>query len=420
MTDIVETRVVRYNAHHTSILGIDMARLPAERRSTPPLLTASHITAGFVAVLVGYTSSAVIIFQAASAAGASPVQIGGWLSALGLAMGITSIGLSLHFRQPILTAWSTPGAALLATSLPGLPLSEAIGIFLFSAALVVVCGVTGWFARLMQIIPQPIAAAMLAGVLLRFGLDAFGSMETDFILVSSMFLSYLAARRWLQRYAILLVLLVGLGVAALLGRIDAAETRLILTLPQPIWPTFSLSSLIGVGIPLFVVTMASQNAPGVATLRAAGYDTPVSPLMIWTGLATLLLAPFGAFSICLAAITAAICMGPDVHPDTDRRYPAAICAGGFYLLAGLFGGSIGTLFDALPKGLVLAIAGLALLPTIGSSLHRALLEAHQREAALVTFLVTGSGVTLFGVGAAFWGLVAGMSTLIAASGQRRN
>ncbi|WP_342594415.1 benzoate/H(+) symporter BenE family transporter [Salinicola lusitanus] len=397
-----------------------MARLPAERRPTPPPFTASHITAGFVAVLVGYTSSAVIIFQAAAAAGASPAQIGGWLSALGLAMGLTSIGLSLHFRQPILTAWSTPGAALLATSLPGLPLSEAIGIFLFSAALVVVCGVTGWFARLMQIIPQSIAAAMLAGVLLRFGLDAFASMETDFILVLSMFLTYLVARRWLRRYAILLVLAVALGVAALLGKIDAAETHLILTLPQPIWPTFSLSSLIGVGIPLFVVTMASQNAPGVATLRAAGYDTPVSPLMIWTGLTTLLLAPFGAFSICLAAITAAICMGPDVHPEADKRYPAAIWAGGFYLLAGLFGGSIGTLFDALPQGLVLAIAGLALLPTIGSSLHRALLEAHQREAALVTFLVTGSGVTLFGVGAAFWGLVAGMLVLITASSRHPN
>ncbi|OHY97477.1 benzoate/H(+) symporter BenE family transporter [Salinicola sp. MIT1003] len=394
-----------------------MARLPADRRHGTTI-TASHVTAGFVAVLVGYTSSAAIIFQAAAAAGASPIQIGGWLSALGLAMGVTSIGLSLRYRQPILTAWSTPGAALLAVSLPDLPLSEAIGIFVFCAVLILICGITGWFARLMQIIPQSIAAAMLAGVLLRFGLDAFGSLNGDFVLVSSMFLIYLAAKRWLPRYAIVLVLLAGLGVAGLLGEIDTRQAQLIVSVPHGIWPTFSLSSLIGVGIPLFVVTMASQNAPGVATLRAAGYDAPISPLMIWTGLATLVLAPFGAFSVCLAAITAAICMGPDVDPDADRRYPAAVCAGGFYLLAGLFGGSIGTLFDALPQALVLAIAGLALLSTIGGSLHRALLEPHHREPALITFLVTGSGVTLFGVGAAFWGLVAGMLALLVAPKSR--
>ncbi len=394
-----------------------MARLPADRRHGTTI-TASHVTAGFVAVLVGYTSSAAIIFQAAAAAGASPIQIGGWLSALGLAMGVTSIGLSLRYRQPILTAWSTPGAALLAVSLPDLPLSEAIGIFVFCAVLILICGITGWFARLMQVIPQSIAAAMLAGVLLRFGLDAFGSLNGDFVLVSSMFLTYLAAKRWLPRYAIVLVLLAGLGVAGLLGEIDTRKAQLIVSVPHWIWPTFSLSSLIGVGIPLFVVTMASQNAPGVATLRAAGYDAPISPLMIWTGLATLVLAPFGAFSVCLAAITAAICMGPDVDPDADRRYPAAICAGGFYLLAGLFGGSIGTLFDALPQALVLAIAGLALLSTIGGSLHRALLEPHHREPALITFLITGSGVTLFGVGAAFWGLVAGMLALLVAPKSR--
>ncbi|OLO05599.1 benzoate/H(+) symporter BenE family transporter [Salinicola socius] len=388
-----------------------MARLPNGRRLVSSRITLSQVTAGFVAVLVGYTSSAVIIFQAAAAAGASPTQIGGWLSALGLAMGITSIGLSLRYRQPILTAWSTPGAALLAVSLPGLPLSQAIGIFLFSAVLILICGVTGWFARLMQIIPQSITAAMLAGVLLRFGLDAFSSLDGDFLLVLSMFLTYLAAKRWVPRYAIVLVLLAGLGVAGLLGEIDIQAAQLIVSAPSPVWPTFSLSSLIGVGIPLFVVTMASQNAPGVATLRAAGYDAPISPLMLWTGLATFLLAPFGAFSIGLAAITAAICMGPEVDPEASRRYPAAICAGVFYLLAGLFGGSIGTVFDALPSGLVLAIAGLALLSNIGGSLHRALLQSHQREPALITFLVTGSGVTLCGIGAAFWGLAAGLLAL---------
>lgn len=385
-------------------------------------LSASHLSAGFIAVLVGYTSSAVIIFQAAEAAGATADQIGSWLAALGLAMGVTSIGLSLRYRQPILTAWSTPGAALLAVSLPGTSLSDAIGIFMFCAALIVLCGVTGWFARLMQLIPQSLAAAMLAGVLLRFGLDAFASLESDFTLILAMLITYLLAKRWLPRYAILLVLIVGLGFAVGGGETQLTDTHWSMTQPQAVWPTFSLASLIGVGLPLFVVTMASQNAPGVATLRAAGFDTPVSPLMIWTGLTALILAPFGGFTVCLAAITAAICMGSDVHPKPERRYPAAVCAGGFYLLAGVFGGSIGTLFDALPHALVVGIAGLALLPTIGGSLNGALAAPDQREAALITFLTTASGVTLFGIGAAFWGLVAGVLALIIAghwTAQRR-
>lgn len=374
-------------------------------------LSSSALIAGFVAVLVGYTSSAVIIFQAAEAAGASPLQIGAWLSMLGLGMGVTSLGLSLYYREPVLTAWSTPGAALLATSLPGVGLNEAIGVFLFSALLVLLCGVTGVFARLMERIPQAVAAAMLAGVLLQFGIDAFAALEADFILVAAMCASYLIGKRWLPRYTILLVLAVGLIVAWLQGGIEAERSALVFTAPDFVMPSFAWSSLIGVGIPLFVVSMASQNAPGVATLRAAGYRTPISPLIAWTGLATLLLAPFGGFSVCLAAITAAICMGPEAHPDPRRRYVAAAAAGGFYLLAGVFGGSIGTLFNALPHALIVTVAGLALLSTIATSLHNALADPRQREAAAVTFLITASGLTLLGIGAAFWGLIGGLITL---------
>ncbi|WP_280540191.1 benzoate/H(+) symporter BenE family transporter [Chromohalobacter sp. 11-W] len=370
----------------------------------------SAIVAGFVAVLVSYASSAVIVFQAAEAAGASPAQIGGWLSTLGLGMGVTSLGLSLYYRVPVLTAWSTPGAALLATSLGDYTLAEAIGVFLFSGALMVICGATGIFARLMERIPHALAAAMLGGVLLRFGLEAFASLEDNLTLVGAMCIAYLLGRRYCPRYAVLGVLLAGLAVAGLQGGIDTTQVTLAIDMPEPVAPRFTLSSLIGVGIPLFVVSMASQNAPGVATLRAAGYTPPVSPLIACTGLATLILAPLGGFSICLAAITAAICMGPEAHPDPERRYMAAACAGAFYLLAGLFGGSIGTLFAALPGPLVLAIAGLALLTTIGGSLHNALHDAAHRDAALVTFLITASGVMLLGVGAAFWGLVGGMLT----------
>lgn len=377
-----------------------------------PPLTLSHLTfpaivAGFVAVLVGYTSSAAIIFQAAAAAGASASQTGGWLTMLGLAMGLTTLGLSLWYRTPVLTAWSTPGAALLVTSLPGTSLNEAVGVFVFASALIFLCGITGLFARLMNAIPQAISAAMLAGILLRFGVDAFAALQVNFALSGTMCLVYLLSRRLLPRYAIILTLLAGLGVAALQGNIHATQTQ-SLVVPEFIMPHFTLETLLGIGVPFFVVTMASQNAPGIATLKAHGYTLPVSPLIAWTGLVALLLAPFGGFTVCIAAITAAICMGPEVHSDPQRRYWAAAAAGVFYLLAGVFGGAISGLFTALPLALIHTIAGLALLGTIAGSLQRALSDEKQRDAAVITFLITASGLTLLGVGAAFWGLIGGV------------
>ena len=375
-----------------------MSRLPAP----------SHASAGLIAVLVGFTSSAVIIFQAAAAAGADAAQVSSWLWALCLGCGLTSIGLSLRYRAPVLTAWSTPGAALLAGSLGGLGMAEAVGAFLFSAALITLSGVTGLFARLMQRIPQALAAAMLAGVLLRFGLELFGAFEQQALLVGSLFLAYLAGKRLLPRYAILLVLLLGVGLAWRLDLLRWQQVELAVAVPQFVRPEFSWAALVGVGIPLFVVTMASQNLPGVAVLRTAGYErVPVSPLIAWTGLASLLLAPFGGFAINLAAITAAICAGPEAGQEPQRRYWAAVCAGICYLLIGLFGATVASLFAAFPQALILAIAGLALLVTLSNSLAGALQDVRQREPALITFLVTASGLSLFGVGAAFWGLVAG-------------
>jgi benzoate membrane transport protein len=369
------------------------------------------ITAGFVAVLVGYTGSAVIIFQAAQAAGASAVQIGSWMMALGFGMGITSFGLSLKYKMPIITAWSTPGAALLTTSLAGVSLAEAIGAFVFSAVLITLCGVTGWFARIMDRIPLPIAAAMLAGILFQFGIDVFLSLESQFGLVLIMFGVYLAAKKLIPRYAILLVLAVGLVVSHLLGLLNFSGFQFTIGTPQFVMPEFSPSVLIGVGIPLFVVTMASQNIPGIAVMRASGYSPPISPMISWTGIVTLVLAPFGGFAINLAAITAAICTGPEAHEDPDKRYLAGLSNGIFYLLLGLFGATIAGLFSAFPTEFVLALAGLALLATIANSLHSAVSDVSTREAAVITFLVTASGVNLFGIGAAFWGLVAGAIAL---------
>jgi len=371
----------------------------------------SHLSAGFIAVLVGYTSSAAIVFQAAHAAGATPGEIASWLWALGLGMGITCIGLSLRYRTPILTAWSTPGAALLATSLNGIGMAEAIGVFLFVSALITLAGVTGWFERIMHRLPKSLAAAMLAGILLRFGMSAFAALPGQLGLVGGMFAVFLVARRALPRYAVPLSFLCGLLLAALAGDLHLAGVSFELARPVFTLPSFSLPSLIGVGLPLFIVTMASQNVPGLAVLRANGYSTPASPLLGWTGLTGLLLGPFGGYSFNLAAITAAICMSKDADPDPAQRYRAAVWAGIFYLLTGLLGATVSQLFAAVPPALIVAIAGFALLGTIGNSLYGALGDEKERDPALITFLVTASGLSLFGVGSAFWGLLFGLAAL---------
>lgn len=378
----------------------------------------SAIAAGFVTVLVGFTSSAAVVFQAAQSLGATPEQIASWIWALGMGMGLTSIGLSLRYRIPVVTAWSTPGAALLIGSAAGLPMSQAIGAFMISAVLIAVAGFSGAFERLISRIPISIASAMLAGVLLRFGLDAFLALQTRFGLVVAMFASYLLARRWMPRYAIILTLLVGIAMAAGLGLLKTDALAWQWVRPVFVMPEFSVSSAIGIALPLFIVTMASQNVPGVAAARASGYATPISPVVGWIGVTNLVFAPFGAFAINLAAITAAISMGRDAHDDPSRRYVAAISAGVFYLVVGLSGATVVALFAAFPHELILAIAGIALLGTISGSLAAALREEIGREPAIVTFLVTASGVSLMGIGSAMWGIVAGTLTMLVLSGFR--
>ncbi len=372
----------------------------------------SALAAGFVTVLVGFASSAVIVFQAARQVGADQAQIGSWILALGLGMGLTCIGLSLRYRVPVVTAWSTPAAAMLAATTTGLPLSDAIGAFVVCAALVAVAGFSGVFEKMLGRIPLPLAAGMLAGVLLRFGLDTFVALKTQPLLVLTMLAVYLATRRLWPRYAVIATLLVGIVVAAASGLLHLEGVPLAPARPIWVTPTFSFAALLGMALPMFVVTMASQNVPGVAVIRASGYQVPVSPVIGWTGAMNVVLAPLGAFSLNLAAITAAICMGPDAHPDPQRRYMASVWAGVIYLVVGLFGATVVALLAAFPKELVMAIAGIALLGTLGSSLSGALKDEGSREAALVTFLVTASGLSLAGIGAAFWGLLGGVLTLL--------
>ena len=378
-------------------------------------LNLSAFTAGFVAVLVGFTSSVAIVFQAAQAFNATPAQIASWMWALGIGMGLCTVLPSLYYKKPIMVAWSTPGAAVLATAgiAGGFSMAEAVGAFMVSAALITLCGVTGWFEKVMTKIPVAIASALLAGVLARFALSGFTAAQTALPLVLLMLLVYLVGKRFAPRYAVVVTLLAGIAYAALRGTLAWSTVSFTVTYPVFVMPQFTLAAVISLAIPLFVVTMASQNLPGVAAIQATGYEgqIPVSKVITLTGLATLLLAPFGGFALNLSAITAAIVMGKEAHADPDKRYTAAVSCGAIYLVIGVFGAAVTSLLAAFPKELVAAIAGLALLGTIGAGLAAAVKGEAHREAALITFLVTLSGVVIAGIGSAFWGVVAGALAL---------
>ena len=372
-------------------------------------LRLSHLAAGAIAVLVGYTSSVAIIFQAIEAVAATQAQANSWMIALGLGMGVTSLSLSLWFRMPILTAWSTPGAALLVVGLKDVPIDQAIGAFVFCGVLLTLTGLTGWFERLSQLIPDTLANALLAGILLQFGLSAFTALNDDTALVALMGGSFLVGRLWFPRYNIPVVLLTGCIWAVFSGSFgDMQQLDLSLSLPMPVMPRFSVPVLVGVGLPLYIVTMCSQNMPGVVTLRSAGYQPPVSASLTVTGIASILLAPCGGYAFNLAAITAAICAGSEADDDPKTRYLASATAGVLYCLVGLGGATVISLFLIAPKALVATIAGLALLSTIGNSLSHALSDSQNREAALITFMTTVSGISFFGIGSAFWALLIGL------------
>ncbi|MES2189669.1 MAG: benzoate/H(+) symporter BenE family transporter [Pseudomonadota bacterium] len=380
----------------------------------------SAFTAGFVAVLVGFTSSIAIVFQAALAFNASPAHIASWMWALGTGMGLCSVIPSLWLKKPVMVAWSTPGAAVLATAglAGGFSMAEAIGAFMVSAVLITLAGATGWFEKIMDRIPVAIASALLAGVLARFGLQAFAAAQSALPLVLLMLAIYLVTKRLVPRYAVVLTLVGAIVYAVLRGQLAWSGVTFSLAVPVFVMPVFSMAAIVSLALPLFVVTMASQNLPGVAVMRATGYGPdahdggiPVSKVITLTGLATLVLAPFGAFALNLSAITAAICMGPEAHEDRRRRYTATVSCGLIYIVIGTFGAAVTGILTAFPKELVVAIAGLALLGTIGSGLAAAVKDESHREAALITFLVTLSGVVIAGVGSAFWGVVAGALAL---------
>lgn len=392
----------------------------------------SAVTAGFVAVLVGFTSSVAIVFQAAQALHATPDMITSWMWALGIGMGLCTLLPSLWLKKPVMVAWSTPGAAVLASAgaVGGFTTQEAVGAFIVCAMLITLVGWTGWFERVMNRIPVALASALLAGVLTRFGMSGFTAAQTALPLVLTMLVAYLLGKRLWPRYAVPLTLLV--AVAFTVATTGFSLSGIAFELATPVWvsPAFSGSALVSMALPLFVVTMASQNLPGVAAIQATGFGDqraqggdagiPVSKIITLTGVAGLLLAPFGAFALCLSSITAAICMGPEAHRDPARRYPAAVFTGVLYVVIGVFGAAVTAVLTAFPKELVAAIAGLALLGTIGGALAAALRHETHREAVVITFLVTLSGVVVAGIGSAFWGVVAGALALLVQNFKRRS
>jgi benzoate membrane transport protein len=374
--------------------------------------TFTTTAAGLVSVLVGFTSSAIIVYQAAMTAGANAHEASSWLGVLCLSMGFLGVFLSIKTRVPVMFAWSTAGAALLINSVHGLSINEIIGSFVVSAFLITISGCTGLFEKLMNRIPISISSAMLAGVLLHFALDVFVAMKSQFLLTFVLFIVYILARRINPRLSIVFVLIAGVMLYWISGLLTFPVVDAAFLKPSFTFPAFTVRSIVGLAIPLFVVTMSSQNLTGVTVLRSFGYQIPISPLITSSGILNLITAPFGGFTLNLSALTAAICMGPESHPDPTKRYSAAVTSGLIYLVIGLFSGFVVTLFSAFPKELIMALAGIALFGTIGNSLTHAIEEEQNREASLITFFITASGVSLFGIGAAFWGLVGGSLCLL--------
>lgn len=369
---------------------------------------AHPLVAGLVSVIVNYGGTFILVFQAAKVAGLSPELTASWVWSISIGVGVTGIVLSWTAREPIITAWSTPAAAFLITALATTPYAEAIGAYLLSAAAFVALGLSGYFEKAIRLIPPGIAAGLLAGILLQFGIGAFGGMSIDPVLAGLLIMAYLVLKRFTARYAVVGILVLGLAFLLIEDRVDLSGLSLQLAAPVFTMPAFSLNATLSVALPLFLITLTGQYMPGMLVLRNDGFKTSANPIVTVTGLGSLLMAPFGSHAFNIAAITAAICTGREAHEDPSRRWIAGIAAGVFYILVGVFGVTLAALFMAFPATFITTLAGLALLGAIGGSLAGAMADAQAREASLITFLAAAANISLLGIGGAFWGLVIGL------------
>lgn len=366
------------------------------------------ITAGVTAVVVGYASSVAILIAAASALKATQAEAISWLTAICITKALATLILTGTTRMPIVVAWSTPGAVLIAAAPPQGGLSVAVGAFIIAGVLLVLTGFIKPLERLVARIPIGIASAMLAGILFKFVADVFASLATAGIIVGPMLVAFFLARAVVPMIAALIALGVGFIAASISGQIP--QGLFVFRAPELVFvtPSFTIEAAIGLAVPLYLVTMASQNLAGAAVLKAQGYVPPMGRILSVTGGLSIVGAFFAAHTINLAAISAAICTGPDVHPDKAKRWPAGIVYALAYGVLTLLGGTLYVWLDALPTALIIAFAGLALISSFAGALASAVADPGQRFAAVTAFAVSASGLTFIGVGAAFWGLVAGL------------
>ena len=375
------------------------------------------VVAGLISVIVKYGGTFILVFQAAKVAGLSPELTASWVWSVSIGVGVTGLFLSWMSREPIITAWSTPAAAFLIVALATTPYAEAIGAYMISAAAFVLLGVSGYFEKAVRLIPPGVAAGLLGGILLQFGIGSFASMSLDPLLVGVLIGAYILFKRLSARYAVVGILVLGLGFLLMQGRVDFTGLTLEFATPVFTRPEFSVNALLSVALPLFLITLTGQYMPGMLVLRSDGFNTSANPILSVTGLGSLLMAPFGSHAFNIAAITAAICTGKEASEDPSKRWVAGVAAGIFYILVGIFGVTLAAVFMAFPATFITTLAGLALLGTLGASLANAMADVKSREASLITFLACAANITLLGIGGAFWGLVIGLAAYVVLNGQ---
>lgn len=368
----------------------------------------SATVAGFLAVLISYSGPLIIFFQAAQRAHVSTDMMVSWIWGISIGAAVSGIYLSIKYKTPVITAWSAPGTALLVTLFPNVSLNEAVAAYITSAIVIFLIGVTGYFDKLLKWIPQDVAAGMMAGILFQFGIGLFTASDSMPFIVFSMLIVFLIAKRLMPRYTMIWVLAAGVLLSLILGKMNPVDVSFSLAIPQWISPEWTWNSTLNLAVPLILVSLTGQFLPGMAIMKLSGYDTPAKPIITVTSIASLAVACIGGITIVLASITAALCMGKDAHELKEKRYIAGIANGIFYILGGLFAGSIVMLFSLLPKELVAALAGLALLGAIATNISVAMKNDNQRDAALITFLATASGMHFLGLSSVFWGICIGV------------
>ncbi|ODL96729.1 benzoate transporter [Acinetobacter pittii] len=368
----------------------------------------SATVAGFLAVLISYSGPLIIFFQAAQRAHVSTDMMVSWIWGISIGAAVSGIYLSIKYKTPVITAWSAPGTALLVTLFPNVSLNEAVAAYITSAIVIFLIGITGYFDKLLKWIPQDVAAGMMAGILFQFGIGLFTASDSMPFIVFSMLIVFLIAKRLMPRYTMIWVLAAGVLLSLFLGKMNPVDVSFSLAIPQWISPEWTWNSTLNLAVPLILVSLTGQFLPGMAIMKLSGYDTPAKPIITVTSIVSLAVACVGGITIVLASITAALCMGKDAHELKEKRYIAGIANGIFYILGGLFAGSIVILFSLLPKELVAALAGLALLGAIATNISVAMKNDSQRDAALITFLATASGMHFLGLSSVFWGICIGV------------